>query len=615
MARTTWDFDIERISLDDLGLDAGQRLRMVLVQPDYTLDADGAVPFRISATSRQDQGDLIERAFRIRAAESHDRGVPVPFILFPEAAIPVQNPDGLGCLRQQMEQAEGDVVFIGGLEGQSRDETQALVDRFPPAVDTARPDFDAGTFVNLCVIAVKWADGRLGWHFQAKLAPSQWEQRRSMARGRRVLYFLAPRLAFVCQICFDHVAAQGLEPLNVSLCQGLIQKTQPLAAPLNFVFVPQCNPKPQERCVRENTSLILNFEHPQLSNHMASVVMVNKAAAIQEPSEYGRSGFHYRAGRWQVQTKDVGPTGYELYDLNNVTSAVFRKRTQAIHVATYLPPSQNLGDPGNPRAPLENPRSYVITDTCDPTPCACLPGTACAAGTFVLCDCLPCKLRDTLITDLPVRDGQQRWKANDESPSKALAAGYDEIRAQVLGLGPARAGELLDLLFLTYEDKKANPDTWEEPRLGAVVELASALSVLREWMQPLGVETRKEWTALLGDSLVVVVVDGENRKRNWGELELAYQKAFGKRYSMPEMRQRTVLFVALRSQGQVEHAVKPSWLDFTVPRDRARLGNRQTVDEHDRLRFYVCQGGLLEEAREKLPVKDYLDSKAGCIRG
>ena len=174
---------------------------------------------------------------------------------------------------------------------------------------------------------------------------------------------------------------------------------------------------------------------------------------------------------------------------------------------------------------------------------------------------------------------------------------------------------MLDLLFHEYQCRKANPDTWTEPRQGAVEELAAALCVLQEWMQPLNVQTRQEWTALLGDSLAVVILDGEDRTHDWLVLELAYQKAFGKRYAVPEMRQRTVLFVALRSQGRVEPAVKPSWLDFTVPRDRARLGNRQPVDEHDRLRFYVCQGGLLEEARGKASIKDFLESKMGCVRG
>jgi hypothetical protein len=246
MTDSRWDFRVECVPLDGLGIDAGQKLGMVLVQPYYTLDADGTIPFRISAAYREAQKDLIVRAFQIRAVESQDRGMPVPFILFPEAAIPVHDPDGLDCLHQQMERAEGEVVFVGGLEGLGPREIEGMVERFRPDIDTARPDFDAaGAFVNACVIAVKSGNKRLSWHFQAKVAPSQWEQPRSMACGGRVLYFVAPRLAFVCQICFDHVAAQGTEPLSEGLCRRLIGVTKPLAAPLNFIFVPQCNPRPQ----------------------------------------------------------------------------------------------------------------------------------------------------------------------------------------------------------------------------------------------------------------------------------------------------------------------------------------------------------------------------------
>ena len=267
--------------MDGLSTDSGQKLGVVLVQPEYELILDGEVPFRISETNRETQTKLIEKAFQIRKAESQDREVPIPFILFPEGAIPVCDPDGLDCLSQQMTEAQGDVIFIGGLEGLSPKELKHLVNRFPPKVDVARPDFDAvGTFVNTCVIVIKPDGGDLAWHFQAKLAPSQWEQGRDMAKGKRLLYFLSNRLAFVCQICFDHIATDGTNALNLTLCHSLIKCTQPLAAPLNFVFVPQLNPKPKDACVRRNTGHILNFQDTQLSNHLTSVVMVNLNPSI-----------------------------------------------------------------------------------------------------------------------------------------------------------------------------------------------------------------------------------------------------------------------------------------------------------------------------------------------
>jgi hypothetical protein len=105
-------FQVETIDLGSLSIDGSKKLGVVLVQPAYDLDPDGVVPFRVSATARENQIKLIEKAFQIRKVESRDRGIPIPFILFPEAAIPVCEPDGLYCLNQQMNEAQGDVVFI-----------------------------------------------------------------------------------------------------------------------------------------------------------------------------------------------------------------------------------------------------------------------------------------------------------------------------------------------------------------------------------------------------------------------------------------------------------------------------------------------------------------------
>lgn len=611
-----WDFQVVQIHLNDLNVDAGQEIGMVLVQPEYELLPDATVPFRIHDAYREAQRDLIERAFRIRAIESQQRNKTIPFVLFPEAAIPVGDPDGLGCILQQMQQAEGEVIFIGGLEGLSPQEFEELVNRFQPRIDNARPDFDAvGRFVNVCVIAVKSAGNGTSWHFQAKLAPSQWEQGRGMARGRRLLYFLAPRLAFVCEICFDLIAAQGTDTLGASICRRLIQSTQPLAAPLNFVFIPQCNPSPRAESVRRNTSLMLSFLDPQLSNELASIVIINKAAENQESPAFGRCGFHYRSGRWQVPANDVGPKGYELCELENVTSAVFRKRTQSIHVATFVPPSHNIGDSGNLRQPLENPRSHLITETCDPTPCLCLPGDKCGDGSFVVCDCLPCKLRDTLLERLAVNDDGHQWGPPGSEQHEILGQHYREIRRELLALDADRAGKLLDLLLHTYDGKKSNPDTWDQHKLGAVVELTAALCVLREWMQPLVLQAGEEWTAILGDDLALVILDGEDCRHSPKDLERAYRQAFQGNYNKPQMRKRTVLLVALKSQGRIDPAVIPGELDITEASKRDRLGDSESIDEPQRPRFWVCQGNLLDEAKSRDSIQDYMISQMGCIYG
>jgi hypothetical protein len=182
MTNGVWDFQVQRVALDGLGIDAGQKLGMIIVQPEYDLLRDEPVPYRIADDYRETQKALVEKAFQIRATEIQGRNVSIPFVLFPEGALPVSDPDGLEYLHQQMQQAQGEVIFIGGLEGLSPQDARELANTFAPGVDVARPTFTAGAFVNMCVIIVKSADGRLAWHFQAKLRPSQWEQQRNMER-------------------------------------------------------------------------------------------------------------------------------------------------------------------------------------------------------------------------------------------------------------------------------------------------------------------------------------------------------------------------------------------------------------------------------------------------
>jgi hypothetical protein len=518
---------------------------MVIAQPEYELVPDAVIPFRISETYREAQRILIEKAFQIRAYENQGRNVPIPFILFPEGAIPASEPDGLDCLKQQMERAQGDIVFVGGLEGLSPQQAREVADRFAPGVDAAKPAFTDGAFVNLCTIAVKSADGQLSWYFQAKLRPSQWEQPRNMAHGQRVLHFIGLRIAFLCQVCFDHIAAEGQEAMNTALCRKIIENTTPGdAATLDFVFVPQFNQKPDSLSTRRNTGELINTQNRSLKNDMLAIVVINKAASVQEPSKYGRSGLHYRVGKWQIGGADIGPKGYELHESHDIASAVFRKRTQAIHVATLVPPSYNIGDPGNPRKPLENPRSYLIGETCDDGACSCLPGNLCEAGRYVECDCLPCKLRDPLLSALPTKDAKKRWQGHDANQSRLLERHYREIRKRLLTLSCGRARELVSLLLHMHEKENINPDLWSTSQFEAVVELASALSVLAE-LNPVSFETSPPWTALVGDFFALAVLDGKDTA-SARDMEHEYRKAYEGHYYHPDVRRKPVFLAMLR---------------------------------------------------------------------
>jgi hypothetical protein len=611
MPNNSWDLNIQRVELKTLEIDATQKLGMVIAQPEYELIPDGSVPFRIAGGYRKSQSETIEKAFQIRAKESQDRHLPIPFVLFPEASIPVDDDDGLDCVRQYIETIDDDVIFIGGLEGLNPQQAQELGKRFPSADPAVDLSYTTGAFVNVCVIAVKPVKGKLSWYFQAKIRPSQWEQPRNMANGRRILYFVAPRIAFLCEICFDHIAAQGGEHLNTVVCKQLGVSTQPNAASLDFVFVPQNHPTPDHPSATQNTSILLNHQDRLLNNNFTTVVVVNKAASAATPSAYGRSGFHYQEGRWMISKSDVGPKAYSLRDLNGVTSAIFRRRAEAIHVVTFVPPTQNIGDSGNSRFPLESPRSHLLRNQSDSW-CACLAGQSCPTGKFLECDCLPCTLSDALTVDLPVRDTKKRWHGHDDVQSKILITHYGELRTNLLQLGSDRARQLTSLLLGMHDEESNNPDLWSKLQVEALVEFIAAMSVLAE-LGSVDLNTPPQWSARLTDRLAVAFLDGKDRTQLWNEMALWYLKAFDKAYYRPEFRINPVLLVALRSRGLVQPLIKPHSFEITKTRIRQGLNDRESFAEPTPLRFYVCQDTLFDGAKQAKELIEFLKTEMRCV--
>lgn len=233
-------------------------------------------------------------------------------------------------------------------------------------------------------------------------------------------------------------------------------------------------------------------------------------------------------------------------------------------------------------------------------------------GKFVECDCLPCKLRDVLLADLPKEDKKERWKSSDMVQDQLLERNYRQIRESLLMLGSARAREVVYLLLQMHEnDRWSNPDVWLDPQSEAVVELLAALSVLAG-LQPVDFNASPQWTAWLGESFAVALLDGADLK-HWTEMELSYKKRFEEQYYRPETRSKPVLLVALRSRGQVQPVVKPSWLEYTVPKDQNRLGDKDSFARSTPLRFYVCQEGLFDEARQATTIRDFLESQMRCV--
>jgi len=162
------------------------------------------------------------------------------------------------------------------------------------------------------------------------------------------------------------------------------------------------------------------------------------------------------------------------------------------------------------------------------------------------------------------------------------------------------------------EDNCNNPDLWSALQFEAVVEFLAALSVLAE-LQPVNFDTVLQWTAWLGESLAVVLLDGAEKRHSWDEMVQGYAKTFEGQYYHPDARQKPVLFVALRSIGLVQPLVKPTSPDFTKPTDPNRLGDHDSFAKPTPLRFYVCQDALFEGARQDESMTEFLKREMRCL--
>lgn len=595
------------INLDFISIDAGQKMGMIFVQPKYELLPDGEIPFKISDDFRPVQNDLLSKSFQIRAEEMPNRNGTVPFILFPELSIPVSNPDGMATIQSQLYEAEGEVIFIGGLEGLSSTEIAELFDKYPPPDPSLIPQYSTGRYVNVCVIAIKAADNKIRWYYQGKLRPTPWEQGSNMSQGTHVLYFISTGLSFLCQICFDQIATEG-DYLNKTIYQQLEKLFPPHAAKLDFIFIPQFNKNPNHDEMKKSRKFLLNYERQGFNSSLTTVVNINKAADIQESIQYGRSGLHYKSKRWALPKDCVGPIGYELYDENEeVTSAVFRKRTPGIHVANIRPPVLNDGATGTLRMPLETPRCYSIINGCDSIPCPCLPGTACDVGTYVECYCLPCKLRDTIVSNYPQSDHRRRWHDIESNLIQNLINNYSSVRRDVLLLSPLRSREIIGMLLLMHssEDEcSKNPDLWKPAQEEALIELFAALSTLKE-LSELEFNTESLFSVQLNSSMVVVFLDGKNNHHSIREIEKEYIKQFGIQLRRSCSSNKKILLVGLRSREPAGPQIKPAEKEYTEPQGDEQA-TEQPITTIRRLQLFVSGNTLFENARNSESISDYL---------
>jgi hypothetical protein len=597
------EYSIERIELDNIETQADGLLGFVLGQPLYHVEPDNG--FRIQEQDRNAQINAIERCFEIRQFECEHRGIRIPFIIFPELSIPFQAPDGLSTIRQMLEGSDRETIFIGGIEGLTTGEVSQMVESYRPPSLNSHPSYNAGAFVNVCVVAIRDRTGNIEWHFQTKLYPSQWEQRRNMARGNKLLYFHSPGVAFICQICFDHLAVAGSQSLNIDLCEKLESITADRVT-LDYVFVPQYNPQPLHEDALESTRQLLNFQRRRLTTDMTSVFIVNRASTEQDDLQYGRSSMQQRGNRWQVPKDDLGPIGYTFVETRNLSSAVFRKRTASIHTLTLVPQQANDGNSMNMRLPLDNFRSYLLQEACDPTPCASISGTEVTPGVYVQCECLPCKLRDTLSIRLCLDDETRRWESANASFTQTLHTKYLQYRRQVLNLSCSRAYSIFSLLLIPHHEQTVcrNPDLWESSQIEAVKELLSCLCTFNV----IELASVPELTAHVNNIFPVAILDGENR-RFWNEVVEIYKTRFSNITFSPEYRGRKMLVVALRSLGRLGNVIHQLEPEITRPTNRGVFGFLSAFTTPTSPRLYVCQSDFFAGGRDEENAPSWLETQ------
>jgi hypothetical protein len=601
------DLKVEPVDLGQLGINAGDHLGMVIGQPLFEVTTADII--KVEPRHRHANLATIQDAFRIREAEISGRG-PVPFIIFPEFALPVGEPDGLDCVRKEIEQAPGALVFIAGMEWVTPQELVGLAGTY----NTTAPKVSQGEFVNCCVVAVKNDSGQIRWYLQAKLFPAAAEQRRSMARGEVVYYFHTARCGFVVQICFDQIAASGFNDLGPLLLKRIADLPAPVTKRLDYIFVPQYNDAPNAASFKESTLALVSTRVEGLSSEGVTVVAVNRASASQDTQAYGCSGFHYQ-NRWQVPDND-STNGYALTKSKQVTSAIFRKRTAAIHVAGIVPWLANTGRPGNPRSPLEDPRSYIpqgATTICDKLPCACVPKDNTPTGAYVSCGALPCILRTHLTPDLPTTDpARGRWNTTAPGYAARLLGGYEKFRGQLFVLLRSKAEQIIDVLFCQRMSGRGNPDTWEDDEQQALREWASTLSVL-ETNGDLVIPASTCVTASLGDAHAFAIADGANS--HYMLTVDRYLARFGDvLWEGPSWHRRIVL-VILRSRGLISPVVKKH-RDVTEPRtaDPDSSGGERPAYLPRRMAIFICKD-LFDEVRAAADPLGKLNEELGKLNG
>lgn len=287
---------------------------------------------------------------------------PIHFYLISEYGIP--GLDGVNLILNKLRlSGEGEQIFIGGIDGLTKEEFLELMEG-----SSYRPDYllewvcrqASGTWINSAIIIEKNGDN-VRYFVQPKLLPSpEGEASTTMLQGKWVLLFRTSGekpIKFIVSVCFDWI---GIEQGRSKLSE-IADNIPPLTHyPVEqwIAFVPQYNPQPSHQNFMEQTRQFL-WDDPWKSIHGRNAMVIMANSASNDGHTYGNSSFvfhNWASFRLQHANNNFDPqptfTMLSRRNLRNCFEARLRKNRPAVHAVEVVLPFATSDTAGEDHYPL-----------------------------------------------------------------------------------------------------------------------------------------------------------------------------------------------------------------------------------------------------------------------
>ena len=355
--------EVRFVNLSEWGISPpADSVRMVIAQPHLpTAVFTPSEPYKLTEDARPRQLEILKRTIDL-ASGSGDTDGTTNFTILPEYCIP--GLEGVGLIEERLgseDWAKG-TVLIGGLDGITKEEYEALL-----TPDSSHHDQETNSvsrvaddqWLNCSITWVKSSEGQVLRWVQPKLWPAWPEassQNRTMFKGRSIYLFRGQRtngeaFVFGTLVCFDWIARMNPSPI-----ERILEETHSAAngaqLPLTWLFVIQRNEKPSHYDFLSN---VVEFfrpkSHPNATRTNTCIVFANTAGLAQPGycAEYGSTSLILGPHR-SFMTEGARPTlsheGFRYREQNSeilksaqCTDVFFRERGECIHVLDQINPS------------------------------------------------------------------------------------------------------------------------------------------------------------------------------------------------------------------------------------------------------------------------------------